>query len=609
MTAEPIDPGVIELAGRVFDLARGGYTDDLVAYVDAGVPVNLTNDKGDTLLVLAAYHGHPDTVAALLDRGADHSRANDRGQTALAAAVFRQSTESVARLLAAGADPDAGGPSARATATFFQLPAMGELLGSVAERGEPVGPRTWADRSGVRGASTMGEEATWRCNRTCRVPGSPAPVRWRRAPRPDDVAPPVDPAATPAPRCRLRLDRGIAPDLALQPTGSLPRWLLLLIGAATATIAVAGLREVAWLVAPVFLALVVVVALTPVERWLRRTARPGWLATTVLLLLVWSVLLGFVALLVVSVAQMAALLPDYAEPAEDLINSVVADLNDAGLVSGQLSDLVAAIDYGQVVGIATGLLASLTDAFSTLVLLLIALVFITIEASGFGRRMALVAAERPHLPVAMTLFAQGTRSYLLVSTVFGALVAFADWIALMIIGIPAAALWALLSFITNYVPNIGFVLGLLPPALLGLLAGGWPDFIAVVITYSVLNFVIQTLIQPRFVGDSVGLSVTVTFIALLFWGWVLGALGALLAIPLTLLIKALLVDVDPRGHWLDALLREEPRAPRTMRARRRMHARRAALASVRRLHHVRRPHGARGAHEDPAPPDGEPPSS
>jgi uncharacterized protein len=128
VSAEPIDPGVIELAGRVFDLARGGYTDDLVAYVDAGVPVDLTNDKGDTLLILAAYHGHPDTVAALLDRGADHSRANDRGQTALAAAVFRQSTESVTRLLAAGADPDAGGPSARATAAFFELPAMTELL-------------------------------------------------------------------------------------------------------------------------------------------------------------------------------------------------------------------------------------------------------------------------------------------------------------------------------------------------------------------------------------------------------------------------------------------------------------------------------------------------
>ena len=128
MSSESIDPGVIELAGRVFDLARNGTTDDLRDYLAAGVPVNLTNDKGDTLLILAAYHGHPDTVAALLDRGADHGRVNDRGQTALAAAVFRQSEPAVSALLAAGADPDAGSPSARATAVFFELPAMVALL-------------------------------------------------------------------------------------------------------------------------------------------------------------------------------------------------------------------------------------------------------------------------------------------------------------------------------------------------------------------------------------------------------------------------------------------------------------------------------------------------
>jgi ankyrin repeat protein len=128
VSGEPIDPGVIELAGRVFDLARAGSTEELAAYVDAGVPVNLTNDKGDTLLILAAYHGHPDAVGALLDRGADHSRANDRGQTALAAAVFRQSADIVGRLMSAGADPDAGGPSARATAIFFELPEMSGLL-------------------------------------------------------------------------------------------------------------------------------------------------------------------------------------------------------------------------------------------------------------------------------------------------------------------------------------------------------------------------------------------------------------------------------------------------------------------------------------------------
>ena len=89
------------------------------AYVDAGVPVNLTNDSGDSLLMLAAYHGHPDTVRALLARGADPGRPNDRGQTPLAGAVFKKEPEIVRALLDAGADPAAGHPSATDTAAMF----------------------------------------------------------------------------------------------------------------------------------------------------------------------------------------------------------------------------------------------------------------------------------------------------------------------------------------------------------------------------------------------------------------------------------------------------------------------------------------------------------
>ncbi|MGY1693957.1 AI-2E family transporter [Geodermatophilus sp. SYSU D00814] len=375
-----------------------------------------------------------------------------------------------------------------------------------------------------------------------------------------------------------------APAAAPAEPGGLPRWLVLLVGAAAATIAVAGVREIAWLVAPVLLALVVVVALMPVQRWLLRHRVPRWAAASVLLLLVWGVLLGFGSLLVVAIAQFAVLLPDYAPQFAELLDDAVRRLDEAGLSSTQIEGLVDRIDYGQLVGLATGLLARVTDTASTLVLLLSAMVFLAIESGGFGRRLALVADERPHLPIALGLFARGTRSYLLVSTVFGAIVAVGDGIALAILDVPLPVLWGLLSFITNYVPNIGFVLGVIPPALLGLLDGGWTEFWVVIGVYSLLNFVVQTLIQPRFVGDSVGLSMTVTFLALLFWGWVLGALGALLAIPLTLLVKALLVDVDPRGHWLDALLREEPRAARTSRARQRAQTRRAALASVRTLH-------------------------
>lgn len=113
------DPEMEEFAARLFEMARTGRTAQLAGYLDAGVPVNLSNDKGDTLLMLAAYHGHAGTVRALAARGADPERANDRGQRPLAGAVFKKEPEVVRALLDAGADPRAGSPSAADTARMF----------------------------------------------------------------------------------------------------------------------------------------------------------------------------------------------------------------------------------------------------------------------------------------------------------------------------------------------------------------------------------------------------------------------------------------------------------------------------------------------------------
>ena len=118
----------VEFLNSVFGLVRTGDAAAVAAYVDRGVPVDLTNANGDTLLLLAAYHEHPDLVRALLERGADPNPVNGRGQTALVAAVFRQNLAIVEALLGAGADPALGSPDARATAAYFQLPVMASLL-------------------------------------------------------------------------------------------------------------------------------------------------------------------------------------------------------------------------------------------------------------------------------------------------------------------------------------------------------------------------------------------------------------------------------------------------------------------------------------------------
>lgn len=128
--SEAPDPEVVELATKIFDLARRGETEALVAYVDAGVPANLTNDRGDSLVMLAAYHGHAEAVRALLERGAEADHVNDRGQTPLAGAVFKGEEAVIRVLLEGGADPLAGTPSAVDTARMFERMELLELFGA-----------------------------------------------------------------------------------------------------------------------------------------------------------------------------------------------------------------------------------------------------------------------------------------------------------------------------------------------------------------------------------------------------------------------------------------------------------------------------------------------
>lgn len=342
---------------------------------------------------------------------------------------------------------------------------------------------------------------------------------------------------------------------------ALPRALVILLGAASAVIVIAGMQAIAWLIGPAFLALIIVIALAPVQGWLRRKGWPGWLRTLVLIVLVYGVLLFLALGIVISVARLATVLPQYASEADDVVGSITDALARFGVGQGQLDAAASSLDLGKLAGVLESVLASVAGLASSAAFLLTLLLFLSIESSGAGERLASIAAERPPVAGALRNFASGTRRYLLVTTVFGLIVGILDWLALVILGVPLALTWGLLSFITNYIPNVGFILGLVPPALLGLLSGG-PDLMAVVIlVYCALNFVLQSLLQPRFIGDAVGLSVTVTFVALVFWAWLLGPLGAILAIPLTLLAKALLVDIDPRAKWADALLRASAKEP------------------------------------------------
>jgi AI-2 transport protein TqsA len=361
----------------------------------------------------------------------------------------------------------------------------------------------------------------------------------------------------------------------------MPRSLVMLLGAGSAVLVLAGVHAVAWLVGPLFLALMIVIAISPVQSALLRHGWPAWLSTLLLVVLVVGVLVVFALVFVVSIARLAALLPQYADQADKTLQSLESSLQGLGVAPGQLKQAVSSIDPAKLVALIGTVLAGLSGLATALVFLICLMLFLSVEASGIDRRLAATATDRPGLERALRSFATGTRTYLVVTAIFGLIVGVLDGGALWLIGVPLPLLWAVLSFLTNFIPNVGFIIGLVPPALLALLTGGVSEMLIVIAVYCALNFVIQSLIQPRFVGDSVGLAMTTTFVALVFWAWLLGPIGALLAIPMTLLVKALLVDVDPTARWATALAGSLERPPRPPRAhRRRKHAPRRDLAAA-----------------------------
>ncbi|MFI6601909.1 AI-2E family transporter [Nonomuraea sp. NPDC050536] len=342
-----------------------------------------------------------------------------------------------------------------------------------------------------------------------------------------------------------------------------PRALIILLGIAGAVVALFGMREVNSILGPVVLALVLVIAVSPVRRWLEGRHAPTWVQIAVPFTIVLLVLLGMVAVLTLAVTQLASILPTYTTQFQGLITQSQRFAVEHGISNDQLNKAIQSFDPGKMIGLAQSLLTSLLSVLSSLFLIVVLLLAMCLDAPATARTIASEHGDRPQLVRALAEFAHKTRRYLIVSTVFGLICSALDVGALYILGVPLPLLWGVLALITNYIPNIGFILGLIPPAMLALLDGGPKQMLLVIAAYVAINVVIQSFIQPKFLGDAVGLSTTMTFLSLIVWAFVLGPLGALLAIPLSLLTRALLIDSDPSATWAAALISGEP--PRAVR--------------------------------------------
>jgi AI-2 transport protein TqsA len=333
----------------------------------------------------------------------------------------------------------------------------------------------------------------------------------------------------------------------------IPRATTILLALGGATVAAFGIAAIRGIFTPIFLALVITICVHPVRRWLQQHGVPRGIATGATIAAAFAVLIGLSVVLLAALAQFSALLPQYAPQLHQLGASIAQLLESVGVGSEQAQTVLQAFTPGRIIGFITDLLGNITGLIGVLVIILTMLILMAVDGGRVAALLTHLQPYRPAMAAAFSGFAVDVRRYTVATTILGAAQGLFNWLVLFILQVPGAMAWGVLSFICSFIPNIGYFIAIIPPLVFGALSGGWPVVLAVILTYGVINSVIQSIIQPKYIGSAVSLSETLTFVSVLFWAVVLGAVGAILAVPLTLLVRTILLDSDPSKVWRRAL--------------------------------------------------------
>jgi AI-2 transport protein TqsA len=341
-----------------------------------------------------------------------------------------------------------------------------------------------------------------------------------------------------------------APDTNVAPTGaSASRGTTILVALAAATVTAIGISSLRGILAPTLLTLVLVICANPVRTGLLRKGVPGGIATGSVILVVFGLLAGFTYTILIAFGQFIAMLPTYSAQFAQIGEEIAAWLNDLGFAPLETQAVMSSISPGSIAAAVSDALGSVLGITGALVIILTMMILMAADAAYSRTILGQLSTHKPSLVVAIGRYATDVRRYMVVTAALGLAQGALNATALYIMQVPAALLWGLLAFLCSFIPNIGYFFAIIPPLVFGSLVGGWTTAIAIIIVYGLIKAIVQSVIQPRLVGHAVSLSQTITFFSVLFWAAIIGPLGAILAIPLTLLAKTMLLDANPEAHW------------------------------------------------------------
>jgi len=311
----------------------------------------------------------------------------------------------------------------------------------------------------------------------------------------------------------------------------------------------AGIKLAAPLLVPLLLATFLAIVTAPVVLWLEERKVPSPIAV-VLALLVNAGVLGVIGIIVSgSLAGFSLRLPEYEARFIALIANATDWLSAYGVASDQLVELISP---GAVMGTVAELFKSVAGMLSNLVLVLIIVVFMLFEGLGVRDKLLRIIKH----PERLDRLARGTRrvnKYLAVKSATSAATGIVCGLLCFVVGVDFPLLWGILAFLLNFIPTIGSIIAAIPPVFLALILLGPGEALLVAGGFLAVNFSIGNFLEPRILGRTLGLSPLVVFLSMVLWSWLLGPIGALLAVPLTMVVRIALDDTEDL-RWIAVLL-------------------------------------------------------
>ena len=309
----------------------------------------------------------------------------------------------------------------------------------------------------------------------------------------------------------------------------------LLIGTAAFVIIAAGIREAAEVLNSILLAMLLTVTVVPAFDALRRRGVAKGLAVALTSLLLAGVLVVLLGVLGLSGTRLIQVLPDYQDRAQALQRGLADLLVSRGIHPERVFSLDL-VDPNRLLGLAAGFLSGLGQVLSQALLLILIVAFFLAERGIRDHTF------QPGGTVARV--ARDVRQYLVITALTGLGFAIVVYFLMLAVGTDLPLVWAVLAFIMNYVPNVGILLAVIPPVILTLLELGWQRALIVLAGFLVLNFVVDNLIKPRFMQSGLDVPPLVGLLSLVIWAYLLGPIGAILALPLTIAVRRVLQDAD-----------------------------------------------------------------